>query len=327
VESNNCGCFYEFSLNFALFIIFFNFKKIISMKVKLIIILLLFCFQSAAQQILPLYDGSVPNSKEVPDEEFVDVQNHITRIHQVSRPTITVFLPPKEISTGEAVIICPGGGYWILAFDHEGIEVAKKLNEKGIAAFVLKYRLPHDDRMPQKEIAPLQDAQRAIQLVRSNSRQWGVKKDKIGILGFSAGGHLASTAGTQFEKKFIENKSKISLRPDFMILVYPVISFSDGIGHSGSMNNLLGKDATAELKMKFSNELNVTKKTPPTFLVHAKDDPVKIENSFLFLEALQKKKVKVETLFFEEGGHGFGLKNRKSDVEWADLVAEWIKKI
>jgi acetyl esterase/lipase len=286
------------------------------------------CMQLSSQTIMPLYQDSIPNSKWTPDEETSEInKDSILIISKISRPTLTIYLPPKDKSTGAAVIICPGGGYGIAAAGHEGADVGKKFNEMGIAAFVLKYRIPDDKTMINKEIGPVQDAQRALQIVRENSTAWGIKQNKIGIMGFSAGGHLASTAGTHFQNTYIDNGKGTSLRPDFMILVYPVISFMDGIGHSGSREQLIGKTPTAEKIKEYSNEQQVTPQTPPTFLVHAKDDPVKVENSLVFAEALKKNKVPVELYLYETGGHGYGMYNKKSTVQWMDLVQQWMRKM
>ena len=292
---------------------------------KLTFLFILISAMATAQDSMPLYSGTVPNSIPGPDREK-SVTTDLERISKVRIPTLSIYLPPKEKATGEAVIICPGGGYGILAIAHEGYDVAKRFNEMGIAAFVLKYRLPDDTIMVDKKIGPLQDAQRAIQLVRENATKWNISKNKIGIMGFSAGGHLASTAGTHFDKSYISNPNKTSLRPDFMILVYPVISFSDSIGHRGSRNNLLGKDADENTIKEFSNELHVTDKTPRTFLVHAKDDKgVPYTNSTIFAEQLRKHKVPVEVYLYDAGGHGFGLNNKTSNVKWMDLVEKWVK--
>ncbi|HEY0054627.1 MAG TPA: alpha/beta hydrolase [Pedobacter sp.] len=280
----------------------------------------------AAQTILPLYNSPIPNSKEVPDTEKWEYrEDSILTISNITRPTLTVFLPKKEKATGAAVVICPGGGYWITASKHEGTDVAKRFNEMGVAAFVLKYRIPSDNSMINKEIGPLQDAQRAIQLVRENRKKWGIKKDKIGIMGFSAGGHLASTAGTHFQKSYIDNPKKISLRPDFMALIYPVISFMPKITHAGSARQLLGENPTPEKLKGYSNEFQVTRETPPTFLVHAKNDEVKVENTLVFENALLEHNVPVEKYLYEEGGHGYGMVNKTSSVLWMDLVEKWMK--
>ena len=272
-----------------------------------------------------LYSGKIPGSKPSVNHESSTINSDgILIISAVSRPTLTAYLPAKEKANGTAVIICPGGGYSILAAGHEGADVAKRFNEMGVAAFVLKYRIPNDSIMENKEVAPMQDAQRAIQVVRQHARKWQINKERIGIMGFSAGGHLASTAGTHYDRKYIRNPRHTSLKPDFMVLVYPVISFSDSIGHSGSRENLLGKDAPPEKITEYSNELHVTPETPPTFLVHAKNDPVKVENTLAFAAALEKNKVPHEIYLYESGGHGYGMINPTSDVRWMDLVEKWL---
>ena len=277
---------------------------------------------SLAQTTIKLYD-KIPNEISGPDGEKKTDDGHISNI---SRPTLTIYLPPKEKATGTAVVICPGGGYGINAFKHEGTDVADLLVSKGIAAFVLKYRLPNDATMGDKSVGPLQDAQQAIRIVRERAKEWNVNPSRIGIAGFSAGGHLASTAGTHFQYSFIANPDNISLRPDFMILLYPVISFSDEIGHIGSRTNLLGKTPSADLIKLYSNELQVTAQTPPTFLMHAGDDEsVKVANSLRFYEALNKNNVPAELFVFPKGGHGFGLINPTSPDRWMDRCLDWMR--
>lgn len=282
-----------------------------------------------AQAVIPLYKDSIPNSITSPNEEKSEINaDGVLIISKVSQPTLSIYLPPKEKNTGAAVIICPGGGYWVLAAGHEGADVAKRFNEMGVAAFVLKYRIPDEKYMRQTSIGPLQDAQRAIQIVREHAKDWNINKNAIGIMGFSAGGHLASTAGTHFQKAYIANPKNTSLRPDFMVLVYPVIALSDTtIAHRGSGDKLLGKNASPELIKEFSNELQVTSKTPPAFLVHAKDDGVKVENSLRFAEALRKNGVEADMFIYEKGGHGYGMYNKMSPISWMDIVEEWMKKM
>ena len=280
-----------------------------------------------SQTIIPLYKDSVPNSKPSIDKENsrIEGENKILIIANVSKPTLTAYLPPKDIANGTAVIICPGGGYGVLAASHEGSDVAKKLNEMGVAAFVLKYRLPDDTIMINKEIGPLQDAQRAIQLVRENANEWNINASKIGIMGFSAGGHLASTAGTHFLHVVINNKNNINLRPDFLILIYPVISFTDATGHIGSRDNLIGKNPSPEKIKEYSGELQVTVQTPKTFLVHAEnDDAVNAKNSIDFFEALQKNHVLAEIHIYPKGGHGFGMNNPTTKDKWMDRLQNWM---
>lgn len=280
---------------------------------------------SHAQTVVPLYPGDVPNSKPGPDVEESATTDGILRISHVSHPTLTIYRPAAGKGTGTAVVICPGGGYSILAAGHEGREEAERLADSGVVGIVLKYRLPDDAIMVDKTIGPLQDAQRALQYVRENARDLGVDPHKIGIMGFSAGGHLASTAGTHFEHAYIANPHHTSLRPDFMVLGYPVISFTDSIGHRGSRDNLLGKDAPGDSVVKYSNELQVTRKTPPAFLVHAKDDKVvPVANSVDFAEALTTHHVPVEVYLYEHGGHGFGLHNQTSDVDWLPIALRWM---
>ncbi len=273
---------------------------------------------------MPLYADSIPNSKFTKDEE-TSSNNGVLIISKVSRPTLTAYLPAKGMSSGAAVVICPGGGYSVLAAAHEGSDVAKELNKQGVAAFVLKYRIPDDATMPNKEIGPLQDAQQAIKTVREHATEWNIDPKRVGIMGFSAGGHLASTEGTHYTKAVIENKNNTSLRPDFMILVYPVISFQDSIAHMGSRENLIGKNAAKEKVDLYSNELQVTGDTPPTFLVHASDDDVvKVENSIAFYEACLHNKVPAEMHIYQNGGHGFGMHLAKSKELWLSSCINWM---
>ena len=297
-------------------------KKTLSLLIPIFLIHMV-----KAQQVVSLYDSAIPNSRPSEDKEKVDSGRRpgYYSLSFVSHPTLAIYLPLKEKANGTAVIICPGGGYAHLAMAHEGIEVAKKLNEIGVAAFVLKYRLPSDETMINKETGPLQDAQRAIQLVRQHAGDWGVKTDRVGIMGFSAGGHLASTAGTHFAQAVIDNKDNISLRPDFMILLYPVISFSDSIGHRGSRDNLLGLHPGPEKIKEYSNEWQVTARTPPTFLVHAGDDhTVPVANTLHFYEALQHNEVPAELHIYPHGGHGFGMHNSATKDDWMDRLKNWM---
>jgi len=297
-------------------------------KLLLLLFLLMNIIIVKAQKVIPLYPGTIPNSKETVDREYTDTPSHdITIVHKISRPTLTIFEAPKEKSNGTAVVICPGGGYSIVAIGHEGYDVAKRFNEMGVTAFVLKYRIPDDSTMINRTIGPLQDAERAMQYVRGHAKEYHLNKKRIGIMGFSAGGHLASTEGTHYNNIVIDNKSKTNLRPDFMLLIYPVISFTDSLMHQGSRDNLLGKNISAERVSEYSNEMRVNKNTPPTFLVHAKDDQtVKYQNSEVFYQALKKSGVPADIYYFEKGGHGFGMSNPTSQVKWMDLVQEWMKK-
>ena len=279
-----------------------------------------------AQTTIPLYSNEIPNSKVAPDEELTEQRDGITIVSKISKPTLTIFLPAKGKANGTAVVICPGGGYGINAISHEGTDVAKKFNEMGVAAFVVKYRIPNDATMLNREIGPLQDVQQAIKTVRQRAKEWNVEVNRIGIMGFSSGGHLASTAGTHFETAVIPDAGTISLRPDFMILIYPVISFNDKITHMGSRDNLIGKQPSPEKITEYSNELQVTTKTPPTFLVHASDDEaVNANNSVDFYKSLLKYKVPAELHIYQKGGHGFGMNNKTTDDQWMDRCKNWMK--
>jgi acetyl esterase/lipase len=245
------------------------------------------------------------------------------------KPTLTVYLPPKQEAAGCGIVICPGGGYGHLAMEHEGRQVAQWLNSFGISAFVLKYR-HRNSGAGYGHPAPLQDAQRAIRMVRSRAKEWNVDTNRIGILGFSAGGHLASSEGTHFNKNYYEPKDSIdqvSCRPGFMILIYPVITLTELYTHSGSRLNLLGKNPAQSLVEYLSNETQVTPETPPTFLVHANDDKaVPPENSIYFYLALRKAKVPAEMHIYENGGHGFGLGKDKGAVStWPARCADWLR--
>lgn len=278
-----------------------------------------------SQTIIPLYPDKIPNSKPSKNEESSETIGGILRISKVSVPTLSIYLPAKEKATGTAVIICPGGGYSILAAGHEGVDVAKKFNEMGIAAFVLKYRIPNSETMVDPSIGPLQDAQQAIKLVRDGAAKWGIKTNHIGIMGFSAGGHLAATAGTHFEKSVITNTQNTSLRPDFMLLIYPVISFMEDKVHLGSRNQLIGENPSQEKVALYSNELQVTTNTAPTFLVHASDDDaVKPENSIAFYLALIKNHIPAEMHIYQNSGHGFGMNLKNENEHWTERCKNWL---
>jgi acetyl esterase/lipase len=244
------------------------------------------------------------------------------------KPSLTIYLPPTEKATGTAVVICPGGGYGHLAMDHEGHQIAQWLNSFGVAGFILKYR-HHNSGAGYGHPAPLQDAQRAVRMVRARAKEWGVDPGRIGILGFSAGGHLASSAGTHFQNRYSDIKDsidRVSCRPDFMVLVYPVISLTKWCAHSGSRRNLLGQNPDKELVENLSNELQVTPDTPPTFLVHTSGDKgVPSENSIYFYLALRKAKVPAEMHIYEKGRHGFGLGQQHGAVSsWPRRCQDWM---
>jgi acetyl esterase/lipase len=279
-----------------------------------------------SQEIIPLYDTEIPNSKSAPNNEKAEMgKDGIFRISNVTVPSLSIYKPDKSVDKGTAVIICPGGGYRILAASLEGTDVAQELVKWGITAFVLKYRLPHDSIMTDKSIGPLQDAQRAIQLVRQRAAEWNIDPEKIGMMGFSAGGHLAASASTRFNETFIANPKNTSLRPDFSILIYPVISFNDEIANKGSKESLIGKNPDLQTVEKFSNELAAGPNTPPAFLVHSSDDsPVPVKNSLVYYEALHRHKIYSYMMIYPKGGHGFGMHNKAIADKWMDNLKIWL---
>ncbi|MFG6686615.1 alpha/beta hydrolase [Mariniflexile sp. HNIBRBA6329] len=303
------------------------------MAIKNIFLMLSFFFVAvhgfAQNEIIPLWSGDIPNSQKSDDKEIVK-KSDATRISLVQIPTLEVFLPTPINANGKAVIICPGGGYQHLSYDWEGTDIAKWCNSKGITAFVLKYRLPNSKSVKVSYDAPLQDAQRAIRIVRLQSEKWHINPNKIGIMGFSAGGHLASTLGTQFNKvnRFKETAvDTISARPDFMVLIYPVITMISDYTHNGSQFNLLGNHPTEALINEYSNELQVTENTPPTFIVHSTNDTVvPVENSLNLYIALKDKRIKAEMHIYPEGGHGFGLGLGQGYLQtWTDRLYDWLQ--
>jgi acetyl esterase/lipase len=293
----------------------------------------LFCqIMVNAQTMVPLWPaGQVPNFRKTEETEKWD-SAEIIRISLVQTPGMAIYLPAKKSATGQAVIICPGGGYGILAWDWEGTDIAAFLVSKGIAAFVLKYRLPNASSNVVPHLSPLMDAQRAIRTVRANATKWNINPNKIGIMGFSAGGHLASTAATHFDAGNSHASDSIerqSSRPDFSILVYPVITMSKPMMHAGSRNNLIGANADSSLAQLYSNELQVTSATPPTILFHATDDKaVPVENSLLFYQACKNAGVPVALHIYPAGGHGYALAVGKPGLEnWPDQLMDWLRSL
>ena len=283
-----------------------------------------FAQESAAIPLWNQIPGAIKN-KTYKEEPRLDDQGNRTGILKVTEPTLMPFLVENNSGKNAAVIICPGGGYAVLSIDKEGINIAKWFNSIGISAFVLKYRLPSDDIMTDKTVGPLQDAQEAIRTLRRNAVKWNLDIAKIGIMGFSAGGHLASTASTHYLDKIYDSKENISARPDFSILIYPVISMESGITHNGSKENLLGKTTSADLIAKYSNEKAVNENTPPTFLVHSTDDQaVPVENSINSYLALKKSKVPAEMHLYQDGGHGFGLGTKGTHTDWPTACKKWL---
>ncbi len=278
----------------------------------LLVVLLLCAAARAESKVELLWPDGAPGAQGTKDDD---------------KPTLAISLPPADKATGAAVIVCPGGGYRGLAMSYEGIEVGQWLNDHGIAAFVLKYR---HKGTGYEHPSPLDDAQRAIRTVRARAAEFGVDPQRIGILGFSAGGHLASSAGTHFDKGNPDSPDKIqrvSCRPDFLILCYPVISFVAPQTHQGSKKNLLGENPDPKLVESMSSELQVTPETPPAFLFHTNEDSgVPPENSVLFYLALRKSGVPAELHIYEKGPHGVGLGQKLPAVNsWPDRCIDWLK--
>jgi acetyl esterase/lipase len=295
--------------------------------------LLLICLLSAsmhclnrAQEIIPLYADSIPNS--IPNEMTEYPYNWngaFSGYRSISKPTLEIFLPPSGKANGTAIIICPGGAYAKETYLREGTLIAGALIKQGITAIILKYRLPSDSIMQDKSIGPLQDAQQALRITRLHAGEWKLDAHRIGIMGFSAGGHLAASAATHFDSSFIPNEPKVNLRPDFLILVYPVVSMTDELSHPGSRENLLGKNPSKEKIEFFSNENQVSDQTPPCWITHAGDDQiVPVENSIVLYNALQRHHVPVEMHLYPKGDHGFVLKILPEI--WMHPLFEWMQE-
>lgn len=289
------------------------------MKTKLIIIAALFFgFSAFSQEKINLYPNGVPNSKP---STVTETGADKGLFKGITNPTLEYIKPEKP--NGTAIIVIAGGGYGVIVYNGEGLGTAKSLAEKGISAFVLKYRLPSDEIMQDKKIGPLQDVQQSIKYLRENADNYGIDKNKIGVMGFSAGGHLASTAATHFEKSYIENVQNTNLRPDFQILVYPVITMQDALTHGGSRDALIGKNPNQEDKDLFSNDLQIKANTPITWLTHAADDKVvDVDNSVQYFEQLRKNKVEVEMHIFPKGDHGFIFRQKG----WMNPLFDWMER-
>jgi acetyl esterase/lipase len=261
-----------------------------------------------SQEIIPLYSaGKVPNATNG------DI------------PTLTVYKPQAGKSNGKGIIICSGGAYAGVADEVEGIPTAKKLTAAGITCFLVQYRVPNSTKMTNKEIVPVTDAQRAIQYVREHAKEFNIDKNKLGIMGFSAGGHLVSTLCTHLDDVYIENPKHINLKPDFMVLVYPVISFTDSLTHLFSRMQLIGPKITSERVQYYSNEFHISASTPPTFIVHAMDDnEVDVKNSLYFYAELLQHHVPAKIFLYAKGKHAFGAYNKQATVQWVSSCIKWI---
>lgn len=300
-----------------------------SLRCYLFIILILSSFGSlqAQNEVIPLWKGEIPGAINAPEyKEMEEVKNGIVEpISKVSKPTLSVYVP--ENPNGTAVVICPGGSYKNLYVHGEGFRFAKWFASIGVTAFILKYRLPSDEIMQNKSIGPLQDAQESIRYIRRNAAKWGINPQKVGIIGFSAGGHLASTLSTHFNDIVYQSEDSISARPDFSILVYPVISMDDAITHKMSKSNLLGNAPSPELIEKYSNDKQITPNTPPTFIIHAMDDKsVVVENGISYFINLKKNNVPCEAHFCYTGKHGFGMgRPGTTSFNWIKQLEDWLK--
>lgn len=298
---------------------------------KLYLIIIFFIgisgFLQAQNEVVPLWKGEIPGAINAPEyKEIVEANNgNAEPISKVSIPTLSVFLPAKP--NGAAVVICPGGSYKNLYVVGEGIRIAKWFNSIGVTAFILKYRLPSYQIMKDKTIGPLQDAQESIRYIRRNAAKWGLNPQKVGVIGFSAGGHLASTLSTHFNDIVYQAEDSISARPDFSILVYPVISMDDAITHKMSKSNLLGNSPSPELIEKYSNDKQITANTPPTFIIHAMDDKsVVVENGINYFLSLKKNNVPCEAHFYITGKHGFGMgRAGTTSFNWTKQLEDWLR--
>ncbi|MBK7132033.1 MAG: alpha/beta hydrolase [Bacteroidales bacterium] len=302
--------------------------KTLKPAVSLILFLVVSTVAISQNPVLKVWPMGVPGSlkSDIWTEKVTEANGSPSRYEKVTDPTLTVFLPTAEKATGTAVLICPGGGYGVLAFDHEGFAIARWLNENGIAAYILKYRLPSDQIMKDKSVGPLQDAQEAIRIIRRNREHYKINPNKIGVIGFSAGGHLASTLSTHYAEKVYETTDTVSARPDFSLLIYPVITFDASFTHAGSRKNLIGDNPSQAAIDHFSNELQINAKTPPAFLVHSSDDKtVPVKNSLAYYENLVKNNVIAEMHIFQKGGHGYGMSvGRGTQASWPELCIKWL---
>ena len=291
---------------------------------SLILFVLLLPFAARGQEFVPLWEkGKMPNSKGLELKD--DIRNE--RVYTVGTPGFYAFFPSQQENKGAAVLICPGGGYERLAYQISGVQLAKWFNTLGVAAFVLNYRLPNSNDLKQREIAPLQDAERAMRVIRANAEKWQIKPDKIGVLGTSAGAHLAANLGiaTEDAAKIGDDLDKLAFAPNFAILVSPVITMGE-YTHQGSKKNLLGENPPAALVEKYSLEKQVTAAAPPFFLVHAADDKaVSPRNSLLFYNALLEKNIPASLHIFPHGGHAIALRNNPGSTEtWTNLCEMWL---
>jgi acetyl esterase/lipase len=290
-------------------------------KILLSLLMTTLTAYAAPPQVIPLWPEGVPGARDLGPEKVAEGE----RISNISEPTLTVYLPAVDRPNGTAVIIAPGGGYGFVSYAREGVQYANWLSTLGVTSFILKYRLQEFGHP-----APLQDVLRAVRLVRSRAAEFRINPARIGVMGSSAGGHLAATAGTLFDHPAGRTGAAldaVSARPDFLILMYPVITMDDPHAHAGSRKNLLGANPAPELLRLMSMEKQVSANTPPTLLIHTQADAtVPVENSILFYQALTRAKVPAEMYLFERGSHGMGMNpNFGTASDWTNRAAEWLR--
>jgi acetyl esterase/lipase len=289
--------------------------------ISIFLIVLISSMGAGAQKLIDLYPAGIPDSLPNVNAEYKDEYENV---YKVSHPSMYMFAPNDSNRTNAAVIICPGGGYYGLVIKFEGFKIAEYYARHGITAFVLKYRIPDSAYMKDKAFGPLEDAQQAIKTVREGAAKYRVDANKIGIMGFSAGGNLAAVASTHFKENLVANPLHTSFRPDFTILVYPVVSVTNEIGHIGSRDNLLGKNPSAKLIKYFSAELQVTTETPPALLIQTTyDKTVSVMNSIAYYEALRDKNIPVQMHLLQKGDHGFDITIPAED--WMFYCTDWLK--
>lgn len=298
---------------------------------RILIFLYLFLMSTwiiAQVEPILLYPDGVPGVKPHEIEEYQpEVQGGVQRYVDVTNPTIYPFIPEGADSKTPAVVICPGGGYHLVSIESEGFNVARWFQERGVAAFVLKYRMPLEAAFEDKSIAPLQDVQQSFKYIIDHAKMYNVDKKNIGVMGFSAGGHLAATASVHYKDPLVNAKVK-QLRPAFSILIYPVVTFTDEKCHKGSRMRLIGPEWTKEREDYYSCEKQVDAETPPTFILHAKDDrTVPYQNSVMYKESLDLNAVSNKLVLIEKGGHGFGFRPNKPTNVWLQYLEEWLKEM
>ncbi len=294
----------------------------------LLCLVLLTVDQLKAQKISRfLWDSLPPQSiinNDYKEKILYDSKGGIRSIGQISAPKLEVFKPEAN-SNGMGILVLPGGGYQYVAITKEGYKVAERLNQMGYTVFVLSYRMPSDLIMQDKSLGPLMDAQEAMRVIRANVVHYGLKRNRIGVLGFSAGGHLAATLHTQYDRIVYRSKYALSAKPDFAVLIYPVISMDEKITHQGSKDRLLGLNPSKQQIASFSNELQVNKETSPTFIVHATNDSsVPVENSLRYYKALLQHNVPAAMHIYQSGGHGFGLGRNPENSGWVQALDQWL---